>query len=257
MNASSAEYWIGSENQAQHAQEDEGEHAVGEAEERLADDEATHRLRDLLGEVDEALALGRRDELVQAPLDARQRGDEVEREDQHDQDAEHDGHLHRQLAQRADESRAQRYAEELFGQQVVRVSGDRGVEEDGVDQADDRRLDQGGQDARERRRLFVAIQLHHLALHPFRVLSEPPLNLAQTRSQARTHLLGSGLGYPGRDECGANEEGDDSNCESGRRRSRKRGEKVGHAHQNAVGGVEKGGQRREGEQVHGGLPMGR
>ena len=55
----------------------------------------------------------------------------------------------------------------------------------------------------------------------------------------------------------SDEEGDDDDREGGGGSSRDRAEEGRQAHEGSVGGVEKKGERRKGEQVHGGLPEGR
>ena len=91
MKASRAVYSIGPMMKPSTVRKRNVQNTVGEAQQHLAEHVPADRGRDLLGDVDEGLALARRHQLVDAALEGRERGDEVEGEDQHDDGAEDAG----------------------------------------------------------------------------------------------------------------------------------------------------------------------
>ncbi len=87
MTASSTAYSMGDpEEREDQLQEEERQDAVHEPQRTLAHDVLAHRLADLLGDVDEAGPTRRGHELVEPALDAAERRDEVEGEDEDDDD---------------------------------------------------------------------------------------------------------------------------------------------------------------------------
>ena len=130
------------------------------------------------------------------------------------------------------------------------MAGDRRQDEERVDDAHDRRLDEHRQAAGERRRALVAVELHRLALQALGVLRCRCCRARELRRETGAGLLRLGLRDADGDERGAHEQGDEHDGRRGARDADDGFEEAGEGHEHGVRAVEEAGDGREGVEVH-------
>jgi hypothetical protein len=98
--------------------------------------------------------------------------------------------VHAARCDRAGEARAERHPAEVLLEQRVGMAGDRRQDEEGVDHADDRRLDEHRQAPGHRRGALVGVELHRLALEALGVVRVSAAQLGDAGCEACAGALG-------------------------------------------------------------------
>ncbi len=135
-------------------------------------------------------------------------------------------------------------------EQRVGLTRDPRMQEDRVEHADDRCLDEDRQKTGEGRGVLITVELQRLALQPSGILAEALLQFAQPGGEPSASLLSSGLRDSDRDERCPHEQRNEDDGDSRGGRPGDRLEKGDQAHQARVREVEDGGDGRDGEEVH-------